>query len=128
MPTTSGTELPVMMPNPSQLAMRSVADEGIGNVSQQWAYAAAESHAMIFSFFVSRRYNFDDASKQWRSHKWLIVRNPFYWLVWYPTALLIALGRRIHYIARQHGPVRNVESLIEREVRVWWSGLPSDLN
>ena len=33
------------------------------------------------------------ASQEWRSYRWLVVRNPLYWLCWLPTLLLIVAWR-----------------------------------
>ena len=87
------------------------------------------AHHMLFTFMLpalcSSEKDYETASKDWRSYRWIVMRNPFYWAAWLVTVLLIMLGRRLHYVAGQHGPVGEPETSTEHEVRIWWI-YPSD--
>ena len=102
---------------------------GLGGVDAQWSYAAAESHHLGMSFLLpmtcDSQKDYEAAAKEWRSYRWRVVYNPFYWPAWLATVLLIMLGRRLHYIADQHEPIAVPESHTEHEIRVWWI-YPSD--
>ena len=45
--------------------------------------------------------------------------------MWAGTVCLVVVGRGLHWVVGQHGPVAEPESEIEHEVRVWWI-YPSD--
>ena len=64
-------------------------------------------------------------SERWHAYRWLVVRNPLYWLCFAGTVALIVVGRCVHWLFGQHGPIAQPESSVEHEVRVWWI-YPSD--
>lgn len=49
-----------------------------------------------------------------------IKYNPIYWLLWFPTALMLCGGRLVHKLFGQHDKVRHDELEVEHEVRVQW--------
>ena len=114
---------------PPSLQRRLIGDiaGGVGSFQQQWEWGAAETHHMMFSFVPCLKGDPLEASKNWRSYRWCVVRNPCYWAGWVPTVVLVVVGRRLHYCFGQHGSLHNdsPESHIEHEVRVWWV-YPSD--
>lgn len=114
-------------PQPPSCCQRLVGDTpgGLGTLRQQWAWAAAESHHMLFTVMPCVPGDRLAASKTWRTYKRCVARNPFYWAVWLPTLLLILSGRRLHHFIGQGHALGPPESEIEHEVRVWWV-YPSD--
>ena len=94
----------------------------------QWQFAASESHQMAFASLPRRCFGPDADVHAMAARAWdfrCLRHNPFYWVGWLGTAVLICIGRRMHACAGQHGPVSDPESHVEHEVRVWWV-YPSD--
>ena len=89
---------------------------GLGGPSEQWLWAAASAHHMLFSFafhiFCQPRRDARMAAAEWRRYR-LLAWNPLYWLAWLPTVVAIAVGRWFHAFFGQHNAIDEHETDLE---------------
>ena len=93
---------------------------GLGGPSEQWLWAAASAHHMLFSFafhiFCQPRRDARMAAAEWRQYR-LLAWNPLYWAAWLPTVVAIAFGRWFHAFFGQHNAIDEHETDLEFQAR-----------
>ena len=94
---------------------------GLGGPSEQWLWAAASAHHMLFSFAFhifccQPQRDARMAAAEWRRYR-LLAWNPLYWLAWLPTVVAIAVGRWFHAFFGQHNAIDEHETDLEFQAR-----------
>ena len=86
-------------------------------ICRELRWAAKESHAMIWIYTAGACVEMAEREQR---ELWVLKYNPFYWLLMMFAMGCVLVGRWVHCIFGQGGPVREDELEIEREARVFW--------
>lgn len=88
-------------------------------VLREWEWASAEAHEFFLPIFDLVIPGFSELLYHAKlAHS--CVRNPLYFACWFPTLLLLGIGKSLHALIGQGSQIRDDEKPAEKEARVAW--------